>query len=184
MENDITLETQGGEPQLSPSPVEKASSVAPEALTLDELNGFLGKQFKDKQTALQSLKELNSFVGKKKEDIFKEIAGNTETLTNEIRQIKENQFYDRKPEFKDYKDIISKLGDNPESVVESPEFKKIYEKAKGYDETVKLKTVLESNPRLAQSRDALTKARESLTAGNQAEAESHAVNAVLEAYKL
>lgn len=184
MENDTTLETQGGEPHMSPSPVNGASSVASEALTLDELNGLLGKQFKDKSTALQSLKELNSFVGKKKEDIMKEVSGNSEALSNEIKQIKENQFYSQNPDLKDYRGIISKLGGNPEEVIASPEFKLIYDKAKGYDETVKLKTVLESNPRLAQSRDNLTKAREAVTSGNQMEAETYAVNAVLDAYKL
>lgn len=182
--DDTTLETQGGEPHMSSSPVEKASSVAQEALTLDELNGLLGKNFKDKSTALKSLGELNSFVGKKKEDIMKEVSGNSEAFHNEIKQIKENQFYSQNPDLKEYRGIISKLGQNPEEVIATPEFKLIYDKAKGYDETVKLKTVLESNPRLAQSRDNLTKAKEAVQSGNQTDAETFAVNAVLEAYKL
>ena len=184
MENDTTLETQGGEPHMSSSPVEKASSVAQEALTLDELTGLLGKQFKDKSTALQSLKELNSFVGKKKDDIMRDLSGNSEEIHIEIKQIKENAFYAQHPELVEHRALLSKIDNNPEVAFQSPEFKLIYDKAKGYDETVKLKTVLESNPRLAQSRDNLTKAKEAVQSGNQTDAETFAVNAVLEAYKM
>lgn len=186
MEVDTTQETQGDESQLNSAPVEGASNAVAqtspevEAMTLNELNTLLGKSFKDKASAMDSLKQLNSYVGKKKEDIIKELSGGNENITKEIKQIKENLFYSKRPELEEYRPLISKLGENPEEVVGTQEFKTIFEKAKGYDETVKLKTVLESNPRLTSSRDHMTKAREASQAGNKAQAENFALKAVLD----
>jgi len=152
-----------------------------ESLTLKELNEYLGKDFKDKGTAMKSLKDTFSYVGKKKEDIAKELqsAQQTGELSKEIKQIKENMFYDKNPELASYRTLIQKLGDNPEVVVNMPEFKDIYEQAKGFNESQKLKTVLQSNPRIASQRDSLSKASDAMKAGNRAEAESQVAKAVL-----
>ena len=97
-----------------------------------------------------------------------------------MRQIKENLFYRDNPKYAPYRAAIAKMGDNPEAVVQTPEFKEIFEKAIGHDESQNLKSVLSTNPRLAQSRDNLDKAKEAAQAGNQSEAASLATKAVME----
>ena len=57
----------------------------------------------------------------------------------------------------------------------------------GYDKSVKLRTVLESNPRITASRDSLTKAREIRQQNNgnvTHEVQKLAVDAVMDAYDL
>lgn len=148
----------------------------PEALTLDEINSALGKNFKDLPTALKSVKDTYSYVGKRKEDIIKEVGGSNNEIASELKTIKDNMFFDKNPDYAPYKSLISKMGENPVDVVNSEEFKTIFEKAKGFDESQKLKSVLTSNPRLAQTKDALTKARE---AGNTDDRDRLVAQAVL-----
>ena len=150
-------------------------------LSLDEINKFLGKDFKSKETALKSFKDTFSYVGKKKEDIEREILSNNQTsaLESQIKQIRQDMFYKDNPDYAPYKGLIQKIGGDPSEVVNLPEFKDIFEPAKGFKESQKLKTVLESNSRISSQRDILTKANEAMNSGNRSEAESLAVKAVL-----
>lgn len=165
MEEDIiTPESQPDESHVD-SPDDKGTvSVEPKNevsnLTLQELNSLLGKNFKDKDTALKSLKDTYSYVGKRKEDIIKEVSSNNQNVVQELKEIKDNLFFKDHPELASYRKAYEKVGGNPEEFFNSEEFKPIFEKAKGFDENQKLKSVLISNPRLAQTKDALTKARE------------------------
>lgn len=186
-EENITSETLDESSQLNDASVEKAvetSSQVPASdnLSLKEINDLLGKDYKDKETALKSIKDTVSYVGKKKEDIAREILGNnqSESLQKEIKQIKENMFYKDNPDLENYRTLIQKLGDNPADVVNSPEFKSIYEKAKGFDESAKMKTVLQSSPRLASVRDNFAKAQEAMKSGNRDMAESLIAKTALE----
>lgn len=191
MENeDNTEQTLGGESHMNSAPVEAAVDNAPqsgsqptsqpEALSLQELNTFLGKDFKDKATALKAVKDTFSYVGKKIEDVAREISPDTKRLESELKQIKENMFYKDNPQLAEHRALLSKLNENPEVAVQMPEFKTIFEKAKGYDESQQLRTVLESNPRIQSSRDNLSQAREAMKAGNKELAETHAARAVLD----
>lgn len=173
------LNTAGDNSAVQQTPSSQSESI--ETLSLKELNEYLGKDFKDKGTAMKSLKDTFSYVGMKKEDIAKEIQSKqqTEGLSKEIKQIKENMFYDKNPDLAPYRTLIQKLGDNPEDVLNMPEFKGIYEQAKGFNESQKLKTVLQSNPRIASQRDSLSKASEAFKSGNRAEGESQVAKAVL-----
>lgn len=177
----ITPDGQVDESQLnSAAPEAAVSTESPENLTLAELNTILGKDFKDKATALKSVKDTFSYVGKRKEDIAKEVGGSNETLASELRQIKENMFFDKNPDYVQYRDLMAKMGTNPEEVANSKEFKSIYEKAVGFDASQKLKSVLVSNPRLASSKDNLAKAREAQQSGNNDLAENLIARAVLD----
>lgn len=179
MNEETTVETQADASQLNAPAVDTASTaVAPEAMTLEELNSTLGKNFKDKASAMQSLKELNSFVGKKIEPAV------PDSIIKELKELKENQFYSQHPELKEHRALLSRLDSNPEVAYQSPEFQSIFTKAKGYDENIKLKTVLESNPRLSSSKDNLTKAKEAMDAGNKTSAEAYALQAVKDAYEM
>lgn len=181
-EETITPEGQADESQLnSPAPEAAVSNESnPENLTLSEINALLGKDFKDKATALKSVKDTYSYVGKKKEDIAKEMAGSNENVTKELSEIKANMFFKDNPDLAPYRAAISKMGSNPEEVVNTPEFKLIFDKAIGNDKDQKLKSVLVSNPRLASSKDNLTKAREAANSGNTEERDRLAVRAVLD----
>lgn len=159
-------------------------AVSQPSLTLEEINTILGKDFKDKETALKSLKDTQSYVGKRKEDIAKEVGGDTAELSNQIKQMREDLFYKDNPQFAEHRALISKLGENPAEAVNTPEFKILFEKADGFTKSQNLKSVLVSNPRLASSKNNLDKATEALQTGNQSEAESLATKAVLDLLEL
>ena len=149
-------------------------------LSLEEINSFLGKNFTDKATALKALKDTQSFVGKRKEDFASELQQASQQTAEELRQIKEEMFYQKHPEYAPYKDTIKAMGNNPAEVVENPAFKSLFEKARGFDESQSLKSVLESNPRVVASQDKLSKAREAVASGRFENAETLAAQAVLE----
>ncbi len=137
-------------------------------MTLEELNGALGKQFPDRETAIKSIKDTFSYVGKKVEDIEKEVIAKVQNneavtkLTSEMANLRKDMFYKDNPQYADpdVRKIIEGLGANPAEIVQSEPFKNIFTKVQGFNETAKLKTVLESNPRLAVSKDNLSKAAE------------------------
>lgn len=192
----------GGAPAVGTVPPNGGTPpAAPETMTLDELNKFLGKDFKSKDSALKSVKETFSFVGKRKEDIEAEvrlsIATNdkTDELSKQLQAMEDDRFYDKNPNLDspEIRKFISTTGKRPQEVVAMPEFKAIFDKVTEYDKTQKLKTVLESNPRLSSSRDNLKKAQDLQAkpvgsvqeAGRvQAEAGALAVDAVKQAFDL
>lgn len=168
---------------------EKPTAV--ENMTLSELNEALGKSFKDKTSAIKSLKDTFSYVGKKVADIKKEVVSDvksneaTDKLAKELEEMRKERFYDKNPQYADpsVRKLIERIGGSPSDVVNSEEFKTIFSKVSGYDESQKLRTVLESNPRLASSKDSLTKARELQARGatqgaSKQEVERLAVSAV------
>ncbi len=162
----------------------------------DVLSEALGKDFKDDETALKAVKDTFSYVGKlgqekKALEAKLKSAGTNEQATGEITQkietlekvLGESQFYADNPEYKPYKNIISKFGDKPAEAVKSEEFKNVYSKVKAYDDSENTKSVLQSNPRLGKVTDKMTQAREAIKAGNIQSAEASAVSAVLDAYE-
>jgi hypothetical protein len=185
-EKDITEESLPSASQLNAvddnSAVPATDSPQPESvesLSLKELKDILGKDFKDKTTAIKSIKDTYSFVGMRKEDIAKEfdVSKNIGELASQIKSLKEDAFYKDRPDLAPHRALIKKLGDNPEEVINMPEFKSLYEPAKESFESRKLKTVLQSNPRIQSSQDNLSKARASTSID---ERESLVAKAVLE----
>lgn len=189
----ITPETLGGEElnnEFAPSPVKETVSAVPsntaEALTLDELNSYLGKTYKDKASALKSLKGTFSYVGKKTEDITPKVDPN-QFISRD--QYETDMFYTRNaeyatPEVRKIIDAMAKAdGVKPQEVVASDTFKAVYSKVKGYDESQNLKSVLETNPRLASTRDAFSQAAEAYKAGKKDDAEKLVTRAVLDSLK-
>jgi hypothetical protein len=184
-EEDITLETLPDELELGLADGGEAVSNVSESISLKELKEVLGKDFKDKESALKSVKDTYRFVGKPKETPK---VDESKFISKE--QYEQDMFYSKngsfdKPEFRSIIDSIAKAkGISHRDVVELPEFKSIHEKVKGYDENQGLKTVLSTNPRLVASKDKLTQANEALRAGKKENAENLAVNAVMEAFDL
>lgn len=149
--DDAQLTSAGGE-----------AAVDQPALTLAELNQVLGKDFKDVPTAMKALKDTQSYVGKKKEDIAAEVraqlAGSSQnasaspSLESEVRSLQEQVFYANNPQFKGHETVIKAMGSNPAEVVESEAFKIYFEKATVAGEVASKKSVVASNPRLAQTK--------------------------------
>lgn len=169
-----------------------APAQSVEALSLAEINASLGKNFPTKDAAIKAFKDTFSYVGKKKEDIEKEVRGsiNTDTridtLAKELEAERKERFFDKNPQYADpaVRKLIETIGGDPREVVNREEFKTVFEKVSGFDKSTKLKTVLESNPRITSSRDNLSKANDIVNKTGQVthEVEKFAVNAVKDAF--
>lgn len=155
MENDnLTDDSQSGATHVEAS--DDKTAVA-NALTLAELNSTLGKDFKDKATALKSLRDTQSYVGKKIDAVVTApVVDNA--LKSEVDSLKEQVFYASHPELKGHESIIKAMGTNPAEVVEGDAFKTYYEKAKVADEVANQKSVVSSNSRLSQSKTVMDEA--------------------------
>lgn len=191
------LNTPGGAPTVGsvPTPSGAQAAIAVEVLTLAEINEQLGKQFPTKESAIKAFKDTFSYVGKKKEDIEKEVRANIQQddrvskLEKDLAAERKERFFDRNPQYAEptVRKLIEKIGGEPTDVVNTEEFKQVFEKMSGYDKTQKLKTVLESNPRLVASRDSLAKARDAQQKSGGVvthEVQAHAVDAVMDAFDL
>ena len=157
-------------------------------ISLEQLNKHLGKEFKDVDTALKSLKDTFSYVGKKKEDIVKEVAETPNGDFVSRGEYERKEFYRDNPEYKDMSNFIESMaianGVSREEVIKDESFSSMFEQVKGYRETQQKKSVLHSNPVLKKSGDALDKAREAANYGNRDLAEKTAAQAVIDAYGL
>lgn len=159
------------------------------SLTLQEINDALGKNFKDKTTALKAFKDTFSYVGKAGQ-VEKELTDARKKLDekdsalSEIKGIKEELFYSKNSQYEPYRTIISKMGTNPAEVVQSEDFKKIFDGLTELDKTKSAKSVLVSNPRIGQAKTKLDEARELEKVGQYTSSRATAVDAVLEAYEI
>lgn len=171
-----------------------------EAITLDEVAKALGKDFKDKDSFLKSVKDTFAYVGKAGQDskelkelkkklsakeVVKEKEVETENaLAKELRALKNDMFYRDNPQYASYRGVIEKMGGDPATVVNSQEFKPFLEKALGYDKVQQNKSVLESNPRIAASSSKLQDAAKAMQNRQSDAAGAAAAAAVMEAYGL
>jgi hypothetical protein len=121
------------------------------ALSLAELNQTLGKDFKDKETALKALKDTQSYVGKKIAAVSPAPAVDP-NLASKVQTLETQVFYANNPEFKGHEAIINAMGTNPAEVVGSDAFKTYFEKAKVADEVANNKSIVSSNSRLSQAK--------------------------------
>lgn len=159
--DNLTDNSLPGDAHMTPS--DGGAAVDTNTLSLSELNSYLGKDFKDKESALKAVKDTFSFVGKKIE-----APASSDSVTKaELQALKEQAFYLENPQYKDYKSIIAKMGGDPSQVVGSDEFKSIFEKVKLADEVSKSRTVLQSSPRLAQQKTKIDEAVQIANARNQ-----------------
>lgn len=137
------------------------AAVAPDALTLSEMNAILGKDFKDKDSAAKAIKDTFSYVGKRKEDIAAELRSQTDAAAaknpdlaakSDVLRLETDLFYAQNPQYKGYESLIAKMGGRPAEVVDMPEFKTVFEKGKIADEAEQKKSVVSSNARLAETK--------------------------------
>lgn len=127
-------------------------------LSLEDLNSTLGKDFPTKEAALKSIKDTYSYVGKKVEapraDNSLEGIDPNKFISRE--EFEAETFFSKNQELEPYKKIINKLrepGQSLNDVVNSDDFKNIYEKASAFEKMESSKSVLQSNPRLGKVMD-------------------------------
>ena len=187
MEQDnITSESlTGGAAVASESSVEKetVSSVESEALSLKKLNEYLGKTYKDPESALKSIKDTFSYVGKKVEAKPAETSNNTD-VAKQLKEMRDELFYSKNPQYESYRKTIAAMGESPAEVVAREEFKSVFEKATNYDKIQKSKTVLESNPRMGTVRSKQQEARAAVANRDYNSANKMAVDSVIEGLEL
>jgi len=139
-------------------------TVESPALTLVELNKYLGSDFKDTATALKALKDTKDFVGKRKDDIVAEVRANMpsasidDTLKSDVQSLKGRLFFSENPQYKGYESLIGRLGSDPAEVVKMKEFTDVFEKVKIADDVAQNKSVVSSNSRLSQSKTIMDEA--------------------------
>jgi len=79
------------------------------SLTLAEINGLLGKQYKDKTTALKSLKDMSSMAGKAADLSGRRDDQEVSSLKAEIEAIKLESWFARNPEHESNRKILEAL---------------------------------------------------------------------------
>lgn len=192
-ENEVTTEETLAEGAgVTPSSGDKSADEGsnPEsssALTLDELNQYLGKDFKSKEAALKSFKDTFNYVGKRKEDIVKEAVDEKPNLEEKVKFLEQDNWFARNNQYESYRSTITALqkeGQSLDDVVASDAFKTIYEKARIGDEVESSKSVLHSNPKLGTVKNKMSEAEELLKGGKPQEAGRAATQAVIDAYGL
>lgn len=196
MENDIEEfitedELAGGDnvaPPASNSADSQPAQKAVEDLSLQELNQHLGKNYPTKEAALKSLKDTFSYVGKKTDDVVKEAIDTSKFISRD--QYETDMFYSQNPDFNkpELRKVIDSMakadGVRPRDVVESEAFKQVYGAVKGYNDSQSLKSVLETNPKLANTKSKLGEASEAMKSGNRELASSKAAQAVMDAFEI
>ena len=140
------------------TPANGGGTVEEPAIKLADLSKVLGTDFKDTATALQSIKETKDFVGKRQADAVAEAKAslqqttpNMSHLESDVQSLKTDLFYSQNPQYQAVKPLIAKLGADPSTVVNSEEFKSVFEKVKVADEVAQNKSVVQSNQRLSQT---------------------------------
>lgn len=174
MENETLPE--GTQPEEKSEGVQTGGENVSEALTLEDLNKTLGKDFKDIETAKKSLLDTQSFVGKKIEKAEpKEDPTVKETLDNLQSQLNESNFYRDNPQYnnEETKALIKELGGNPNEVVEKDVFKNIFEKTSAYDKAQSSKSVLHNSSRLAQASTKMDDAKTAMDTADKAAAKGN-----------
>lgn len=137
---------------------EKVSAQTPNegadltSLSLEELNGVLGRQFKTKEGALKSIKDTYAFVGKQKgESGEKEATSSNE----EIEALRTELYFTQNPDLNDARPILEALAKaNGQSVQEAAQtelFQQTLSKIKGADQ--EKATVMEGNRRFVPGED-------------------------------
>lgn len=182
-----TLDGGNADSDIASSSVKETESTvstdAASSLSLAEINSALGKNFTNKDAALKSFKDTFSYVGKKMESTVDQ----NQYISRD--QYETDMFYSKNPEYEQsgVRSIIDSIakseGKKPSEVVNLDSFKTIFSKVKGYDESQSMKSILESSPHLASSRDKLSKARDAVKTGDRASAEDLAVQAVMDSMK-
>lgn len=178
-------------------------------LSLEDLNKALGKDFKDAESALKSLKDTQDFVGEKGQKLkeAEEKLANAEVGSKEAtelakkvealeKQAKEAQFFADNPDMNNpqTRKLLEKFGD-PYEAINNEDFKSINDPILAYNKANQSRSIIHKNSRLGQVTNKIDESKQSLDdaynkagSGDQVgamtaynKAKSSAVDAVLDA---
>lgn len=167
------------------------------SISLEEINTILGKDFKDADTALKSVKDTFNYVGKAGQlnetmsKLTNELGMSEDGVISALQNLKQpavpevdpskfiskeqydtDMFYKDRTDLEPYRGVLDALafkeGKTLGEVAESDTFKAIYEKASGFDEIQSKRSVLETNPRLNSASDKITNAQDALQESRKA----------------
>lgn len=187
IDNGETLDSVGGTDTESGQPtVSDQAQSDTNAISLDEIQSFLGKKFDSKETALKSIKDTFNYVGRKTEDAAK-LAEETLAKSGEYvrrSEIETEFFYRDNPNAAKHRvlvDAVAKANNiSAREASERVEVKKVLEAASAFEEQETAKTVMQSNSRLGATRDKIQEAKKLMGEGRSKEAESILVDAAFE----
>jgi hypothetical protein len=116
-------------------------------------------------------------------------SGEIADLKAQLNNIQTENFFERNAPLKAIRTTVEAFtkaqGKTLQEVAELPEIKELLVKVSGFEQSQKMRTVLESNPRLASMQDKMTKAQELVSTKSRkavAEAAELAVSSVMDAY--
>lgn len=163
-----------------------ASAPAPEAtIKLSELKDFLGKDFKDVPSALKSIKDTYSYVGKAGQKKEETVSPDPSKFVSRD-EFEREMFYKDNPALASQRELIDGMakanGVSPREAIKLPAVAKALESIAGFEKSQSMKSVLESNPRLAQVGSKMSDAQKLAAEGKTDAAASLITKAVLEAY--
>lgn len=160
-EENQTDDTQVSESQLNSETGDEAVSNA-DALTLSEINEITGKQYKDKSTALKSLKDMSSQAGKAAdlEGKLKKAESEPSSTEDEIKALKEqiaqnqtDMFFAENPDHKSNRELLEALavkhGVSVREAADLDSYKSLQESLKAGKEAQSKRTVADSNKRVS-----------------------------------
>jgi len=181
-EADVT--SSEGDDQGSPD----QSSDGDKALTLEELEDELGRDFPNKEAAMKSLKDTFGYVGDlgskvaQYEERYGELddsdsGGDTSDSSTEAdddvmtkAEYRKEKFFDDNPQYQEHREVIEALSERhdaePQEVVEMEGVKSLFEGQA--DSNQNQESVAMSNNRVGQSSDAMDEANQALQEANQA----------------
>lgn len=162
----------------------------------------LNKDFETDEAAEKAIKDTFSYVGEfgkvKKlaedkgitiEQAIQSFNKNTDGQNDQFvsrEQYEKDMFYEKNPSYAPYSKIINALAKDLNikihEVINTDEFKGMFDKAQKFDEIDTSKSVLKSNPKLGVVKDKMAEAGKSLQAGDYDSAKKSAVGAVLDAF--
>lgn len=147
--------------------VEEPTAQEVEALTLEQLNAALGKQFKSKDAALKSIQDTFKYVGKKKEDVADEVSKKDFVSREEFETI---LFYKDNPEVAKHREVIDAFAKankiTAQEAVGHASLKSLIESASGFEKVQQTKSVMTSSPRLKAVTDISKKALDAVKNGD------------------
>ena len=152
-----------------------------DALTLDQINEATGRNYKDIDTALKSLKDTRveaTKAGEYKKALDALATGESSELAEQVKALREDNFYSKNPQYEGVRDLINQMGGDPQEVVQTDAFKSAFEKISGYEKTQSTKSVLETNPRIGQVKSKMTDAREAIEQSRDALAKGDVAGSV------
>lgn len=178
----------GGEAAVAVKPdaqPQKADAPVAAALTLEELSKTLGKEFPTKEAALKSIQDTYSYIGKKTEMNDDELKAKGYMTRSDFEN---EMFFKDNPTHASNKEVLEAIAKSRNITIKEAaaldSYKSLYEKAVGFDKAESLKSVVESNPRLASAQTRAKTVADLVKSGSKEAASIEAAKAVREAFDI